>query len=96
MLKLFLEKGWKQKPDGLTWDQIGQLLDTSGEAVRAAWKRYRFDKAVETVVTTTSAISTPKFKSDAKVLIFDLETSPNLSWTWRTWKENINYNQTNN
>ena len=93
LLKLFLEKGWKQKPDGLTWDQIGQLLDTSGESVRAAWKRYRFDKAVETVVTTTSAISTPKFKSDAKVLIFDLETSPNLSWTWRTWKENINYNQ---
>jgi len=32
-------------------------------------------------------------KSHPKILLFDIETSPNVSYHWNFWKENINYNQ---
>ena len=28
-----------------------------------------------------------------KVLILDIETTPNLAFVWRAWKQNIGYNQ---
>lgn len=32
-------------------------------------------------------------KFDPKILIFDIETSPNLAWVWGCWKQNIGSNQ---
>lgn len=83
LIEFFKLKNWKRKPDGITWDQIGKDAGiSSGEAARSIWRR---NKAIFKYPN--------KYKSPAKILIFDLETSPNLSWTWRTFKENIAYNQ---
>jgi hypothetical protein len=88
-----MERGWASKPN-LTWEEIGELIDKSGEAARAAYKRYRFSRTEANFSTTQlTNVFYPEYKSNAKILIFDLETSPNLSWTWRTWKENIAYDQ---
>lgn len=64
LLKLFKEKNWENKPN-LTWEEIGQLIELSGEGARGAWKRYRqeekaLSEAVEEYVDNFEARVTEK------------------------------------
>lgn len=85
--KLFREiHGVEIKPDTITWKDIGLRVGTTGQAAKAIWKRYRNKNKVKSTVK-------PKFKSQAKILLFDLETAPNLAWCFGTFKQNVAYSQ---
>lgn len=66
------------KGTGQTWEALGKLFNMSGEAARSVYKRRQNN--------------TPNEKEGAKVLIFDIESTPLAAYTWGLFKQNININ----
>jgi len=76
--KLFLELHGKEvKPNSITWKDIGPRIGTTGQAAKAIWKRYRNRQKTS-------------LKKSPKIIVLDIETTPNKAFTWKIWQENIN------
>lgn len=78
----FKLKNWNFKPSDVTWHQVGNEINVSGEAARCAWKRQKL-------------INENKIHHDdfPKILVFDIETAPLRGHVFSLWKQNISPSQ---
>lgn len=99
-LKELRENKWEN--DKLTWGKVADLLNNkfetnySSNAWRCTYKDYVKDKNLNhlsDVKKHTEKDATSNFSSNAKILIFDIETAPMLAYVWGLWDQNVGLNQ---
>jgi len=74
------------KETGKTWDELGEQFGMSGEAARKKMSRLWNNSNLE---NTTLPEEVPTKTFEPKILLFDIETAPMRSFTWKIWQENI-------
>jgi DNA-directed RNA polymerase subunit RPC12/RpoP len=76
------------KSDGRTpfWDELAEKFGyKSGELIRGSFKRERKRRQIPSRKDNFKLA----IKNAPKILIFDIETSPLVSYTWGLWKQDI-------
>ncbi len=76
---------WKQKnPEDRIWNDLARKYNfSSGEVLRNRFKRWRKKNKIEKNIDRDKRVG-------AKILLFDIETSPINALVWGIWEQNIN------
>ena len=88
----------KYEAQRLTWKEIATEVDASWTAVETFVRRNKnlfekevFANKVEVFMKDVDEFLEKKVSSKIpKILILDIETTPNKAFTWKIWQENIN------
>lgn len=84
VIEYFIENNFTSKDDcPYKWNYIAEQVGyNSGEMARSEYRRNKH-------LLQKPLLITESYKKEAKILLFDIETSPSLAYVWGIWQQDI-------